>query len=149
MTLHVVGGHLSATPVPARVGLSGWTPYRGTWKRAAVRIPVVVSDLRGTGAGWSLALRGAVVTAKGRKIPSAKASVVRVLVRCAGVCTRPRQVSRGPVALTSAASSRALIAPAGSGMGKMRVTVEVAVTVPKARRGTLALLPRVARVSGP
>lgn len=148
-TLTVVGGQLSATPVPHQVALANWKPYRGTWRRSVVRIPVVVSDLRGTGAGWSLALRGVVVTNGGRPLRSARAAVMRVLVRCAGTCTRPRHTITGPTALSASASSRALVANAGSGMGRMRVLVEVAVAVPASRRGAMRLLPRVTRVTGP
>ena len=148
-TLTVGGGHMYASPVAERVALQSWQPYRGSWRRAVVRIPLRVADLRGTGAGWTLAMRGLVVTPAGRPVTAAKASIWRVRVRCVEICTRPRAVPRSPAALSSSLSTRALTAPRNSGMGRMRVLVDVAVTVPASTRVPLVLLPRVARVTGP
>jgi hypothetical protein len=148
-TLNVTRGHLTADVAEPRLSLDGWQPFQQRWRRATTRVPVVVSDLRGSGAGWSLALRGAVVTANGRQIGRARATVARIAMRCAGPCTRPRGVARPPLALASSVTTRALAAARGSGMGIVRIGVDVDVVVPRQRYGPLFLVAEVSRVVGP
>lgn len=148
-TLVVKPAHLSAETPYRRVSLSGWAPFQGRWRRGVARVPVVVSDLRGSGAGWTLGLRGRVVDAAGRPVGRAKATIARVGVRCSGSCTRPRRVTDLPVALTSSATTRTITARRGSGMGRVAVGVAVEVFVPRVRYGPLFLAAEVSRVVGP
>lgn len=148
-TLIIAPGQLTAKMPHKRVSLSGWAPFQGRWRRGVARVPVVVTDLRGSGAGWTLGLRGRVVDAAGRPVGRAKATIARVGVRCSGSCTRPRRVTDLPVALTSSATTRTITARRGSGMGRVAVGVAVEVFVPRVRYGPLFLAAEVSRVVGP
>lgn len=148
-TIIVEPGHLSARMPHERISLAEWRPFQDRWRMGTARVPVVVSDLRGSGAGWTLGLRATVVNAAGRPVGRARSTVARIAMRCAGRCTRPRGVARPPLALASGASTRALAATRNSGMGVVRVGVDVEVVVPRRRYGPLFLVAEVSRIVGP
>lgn len=145
----VLGGRLSVSGVPARLVVPKLRMSRAGWRQAVVRIPVTVTDARGTGAGWGLALAVSPRTLDGRRAPGVRASVWTIKVSCAG-CTRPRARAVLPVALAATSSVRVFAARRQSGMGRMRLVARVVVTAPgSVAPGPYVLFPTLSRTVGP
>ena len=112
-------------------------------------LPITVTDARGNGAGWALTLTASARTAAGKRVEGLSTAIWSVELRCA-TCTRPRTAVTFPARLSETRAMRAFAARRGTGMGKMRLTARIAITVPvKAPRGAYVLRPRLSQVAGP
>jgi hypothetical protein len=149
-TLAVGGGSLSMPDGQGGITIASIPKASKDWRRIVRRISVTVADRRGTGTGWGLTLRAGLRGRDDRRVPGASASVWRVAVRCAGMCTRPRGAGVVPVRIDERTPSRIIVARSRSGMGVLRLRISVAVTVPAGSpAGPYVLLPHLARTSGP
>src|SRR4051812_396604 len=145
----VVPGTLTVSPIPHRIAVPAMHKVAGGFRRAIVTVPITVVDARGSGAGWSLTLSASARTAKGHKVRGIDVSMWSAQLRCAG-CTLPRSRVGFPLALYENRSVRAFAARRGTGMGRMKVLAQIAVTVPKkAPGGGYALFPRLSHATGP
>lgn len=145
----VHGGRLSVSGIPARIIVPKLRVGRGGWRQAVVRVPVTVTDARGTGAGWGLALAAAARTLDGHPARGVTVSVWTIDVRCTG-CTRPRARAVLPVSLAEGSAVRVFAARKRSGMGRMRLIAQVVVTAPASTApGPYLLRPTLSRIAGP
>jgi hypothetical protein len=142
-------GALTISPIRHRIVIHHLGQIRGGWRRATVTVPITVTDARGSGAGWTLTLSASAGTVKGRQVHGLVTSVWGVQLRCVS-CTRPRSPVGFPLRLYRAHAVRAFTAARGSGMGRMTLTAQIAVTVPrKAPGGAYVLYPRLSQATGP
>jgi len=145
----VAPGVLSIGKIPHRLAVPKLVPDHLGRRRAVVRLPITVTDARGTGAGWALTLSARLRTAKGRHVRGAVTSLWGMTSRCTS-CTQPRSRVVMPLMLTERHGIRAFVAARGSGMGRIALVATIAVAVPKrAAAGGYVLLPTLTRVSGP
>lgn len=145
----VHGGRLTVSSLPGRIAIPKLRMSRAGWRQAVVRIPMTVTDARGTGAGWGLALAASARTLDGRRARGVRASVWTIKVSCAG-CTRPRARAVLPVSLAESSSVPVFAARKRSGMGRIRLVARVVVTAPgSVAPGPYVLRPTLSRIAGP
>lgn len=149
-TLAVRGGSLTVSPVTRGIAIASVPRTSADRRRTVRRVWVTVADRRGTGSGWGLTLTAGLRSMDGHHVPAADVSVWRVSMRCGTSCTRPRGVGTVPVRIAEHAPTRIVAARSRSGMGTVRLRIDLAVTLPAdAPAGPYVLLPRLTRVSGP
>lgn len=130
--------------LPGRLSVGSpraWTVSVSRRARAAalLAVPFEVRDLRGSGAGWTIA--------------AAVSSPLRVVLRgvsvqCGG-CTVPRNAVEYPIALRGGRPATVFRARRRSGMGRMRLTAHLGVQAGGRRAGLYSVALRIAHTAGP
>jgi len=142
----VLPGHLGIKASPARFTLPHTKQARVA---AALSVPFVVTDTRGSGAGWAVALTATAQTAGGARVHGLSVSVRGFRMECHS-CRKPADAVGYPLALPLGKAIRVFRAKRNSGMGVIHLVAQVAVAgTPKPIAKGLRLTVRLAQVSGP
>jgi WxL domain surface cell wall-binding len=109
----------------------------GTDQVASYTIPLSLSDIRGSGAGWNVTITSTTFNdGAGHTLASGVTSATGVTSACTagGTCTSPTNAIGYPLTVPAAATAPAAVklvnAAANSGMGRFTVTPTIAVTIP-------------------
>jgi hypothetical protein len=142
-------GVLSIGKVPKRIAISKLVADGQGFRRAVVRLPIAVTDARGTGAGWALSVAARLRTAKGRQVHGGLATLWSMSSRCTS-CSQVHSRVVMPLRLQEGRAIRAFVATRRHGMGRIILSATIRVAVPtRAPAGGYVLYPSVTRISGP
>jgi hypothetical protein len=152
----ITGDVLSLTPGAAPTFAA---TLDGTDKAPAFTLPMLVSDLTGTGAGWNVTLTSTQFSPGGatpRTLAADASTITGATAACTAgaTCTLPANLIGYPLGVPAAASAPAAVkifnAGLDKGMGKIDVEPSVAVAIPaNAYAGTYTSTLTVASVSAP
>lgn len=129
----------------------------GTDQNATYTLPLSLSDIRGTGAGWNVTVTSTLFSdGSGHAFPAGTSSVTGVTSACVsgGSCTSATNSVTYPLTVPAASTAPAAVklfnAAAGTGMGRFTLTPTFAVAIPgNAYAGSYASTVTLAAVSGP
>ncbi len=149
--LNVQGGEIGFGAAPGAPTISGVTLDGGN-KTATGSLPLLVSDARGTGAGWNVQIAATPFTnSAGKALPG---SAVTFTSPAAGVCAAgvdcAPAVNSTLTGILGASATRVFAAAADSGMGNQTITPGFSIALPaKAYKGNYSSTWVVSLVTGP
>ena len=129
----------------------------GTDQTVNYTLPLSISDVRGSGAGWNLTVTSTTFTdASSHTLATSASSIASAAMSCTagGSCTNPTNAISYPLTVPAAATAPAAVklfnAAANTGMGRFTVTPTINVAVPgNSFAGAYTSTVTVAAVSGP
>jgi hypothetical protein len=146
VTGSVLPGHLGIDASPTRVALPRAKKARVA---ASLSVPFVVTDTRGNGAGWAVALTATAQTTRGARVHGLSVEVRSFTMTC-HACRKPVDRVDYPLGLPLGKATRVFRAAHGSGMGVIHLAAHLTVAgTPKPAARGLRLTVRLAQVSGP
>jgi hypothetical protein len=128
----------------------------GTDQTVNYTLPLTMTDLRATGAGWNLTMTSTTFTNGTQTLATTASSIASAASACTGggTCTNPTNAISYPLTIPAAGTAPAAVkvfnAAANTGMGRFTITPSINVSIPgNSYAGSYTSTLTIAAVSGP